>query len=473
MYLTDTLTKSKREFVPLTQGRITMYHCGPTVYWNQHIGNIRSAVIGDFIRRSFIAFGYDVFYLRNYTDVGHLSGDNAGDADSGEDRMTKGALREGITPDEIADKYIAAFEHDISLMGILPPTRAVRATHHISEMIRMVSILLEKGIAYETPLAIYLDVSKVPNYNKLSKQDISKLLSGSGSGDISDSAKRNSGDFSVWFFKAGVHAQALQTWESPFTSPLVENGRGFPGWHLECSAMIHEILGTTIDIHIGGIEHIPIHHTNEIAQSECCFDEPLANYWLHNEHLLVDSKKMSKSEGTSYLVSDIIERGFDPLALRYFFLQAHYRSQQNFTWEGLTGAQTALDRIRKDVAAISHNEGVVIESFYTDFLGALADDVNTPKALAIFHQLLSSGFSAGDIYATACRMDEFLGIGIHNYTQPAAIEITDDIQTLLDARAHARTTKNWSESDRIRDELLSRGIKIVDGPEGQSVEPIA
>lgn len=453
-----------------------MYHCGPTVYWNQHIGNLRSATIGDLIRRTFELNGYQTTYMRNYTDVGHLTGDNIGDADSGEDRMAKGAAREGLTPDQIADKYIAAFESDIAEMNILPPTIKARATHHIGEMISMVQTLLEKGIAYTTPLAIYLDISKVPEYNKLSKQDISKLLTGSGHAEVSDEAKKNPGDFSIWFFKAGTHSNALQTWESPFSSPLVENGRGFPGWHLECSAMIHEMLGTTIDIHIGGIEHIPIHHTNEIAQSECCFDEPLAKYWLHNEHLLVDGKKMSKSEGTSYLLSDIIEKGFDPIVLRYFFLQAHYRSQQNFTWEALTAAQSSLYNLRRKIQDFPEvNNPVYDNEILENFSFGINNDFNIPLGLACLHQYLQDAdITDIRVIPTVLKMDKVLGLDLLKVTEePKEYTVNDFINQkpvyeLAKKRADARDSKDWKLSDELRDRLLNEhGLTVKDTAEGQ------
>lgn len=264
----NTLTRRKEEFKPLQAGKASFYYCGPTVYWTQHIGNLRGVFCADSIWRSLEYLGYQVKFVSNYTDVGHLTGDNEGDADLGEDKMEKGAKREGKTPQEIAEKYIAIYEQDIKDLNILSPTVRCRATDYIPEMIEMTRILLEKGFAYATDLAIYFDVSRAENYTQLSGQKLEEQMAGGGKGVVEDKQKKHSADFVLWFFKAGRHKNALQFWQSPFQSALVKNGAGFPGWHIECSAMAKKHLGATIDLHMGGIEHIPIHHTNEIAQSE-------------------------------------------------------------------------------------------------------------------------------------------------------------------------------------------------------------
>ncbi|HTW96541.1 MAG TPA: class I tRNA ligase family protein, partial [Candidatus Methylomirabilis sp.] len=264
LYLYNTLGRKKEEFKPIKKGQATFYYCGPTVYWVQHIGNLRGSFCADIVHRTLEYLGYKVKMVRNYTDVGHL----VSDEDSGEDKMEKGARREGLDPKEIAEKYIAVYEQDTKDLNILEPWRKPRATKHIKEMQAMVKTLLEKGFAYATPLAIYFDVAKFPNYTALSGQNLEKNIIGEGSGDVNDPAKKHARDFALWFFRAGVHANALQFWKSPFKSPLVKAGEGFPGWHIECSAMSKKYLGDTLDIHMGGIEHIPVHHTNEIAQSE-------------------------------------------------------------------------------------------------------------------------------------------------------------------------------------------------------------
>ncbi|MFA5318694.1 MAG: cysteine--tRNA ligase, partial [Patescibacteria group bacterium] len=304
----NTLTKKKEEFKPINENRVGFYHCGPTVYWTQHIGNMRAMVLCDLIARSLEYLGYNVKLVRNFTDVGHLTSDE----DEGEDKLEKGARREGKTPEEIARKYITVFENDIRDLNVMEPEVKPRATKHIKEMQAMIKILLEKGFAYKTELAIYFDVSKVKDYTKLSGQVLEKNISDAGSGEVSDKNKKNPTDFALWFFKKGAHKNALQTWSSPW-------GEGFPGWHIECSAMSKKYLGDTFDLHMGGIEHVPVHHTNEIAQSESANGVKFVNYWLHNGHLTVDGSKMSKSEGTAYSIEEIKSKDFNPLALRYFF----------------------------------------------------------------------------------------------------------------------------------------------------------
>ena len=460
IYLTNTLSRKKEVFVPINQDRVGMYHCGPTVYWNQHIGNMRAVVIADLVRRMFMYNGYDVTLVRNYTDVGHLTGDNIGDADTGEDRMTKAVRREKLTPDAIAQKYIDAYNRDITSLNVLPPTHDPRATEHIAGMIELVSELLKNGNAYTTDQAVYFDVTTYHDYTKLSGQQLAAQEVGQGHGSVTDPNKRHPADFAVWFFKTGAHSNALQTWPSPFTSPLVENGEGFPGWHIECSAMSKAFLGNTFDVHMGGIEHIPIHHTNEIAQSTCANHVHFVNYWLHNEHLLVDGKKMSKSEGTSYLVSDIIEKGFDPLTLRYFFLQAHYRSQQNFTWEGLTASQTAYKKLRTTVAQFPGG-GTISESYKTLFEEMLNDDVNVPAALAVVWELLKNpDVSDTDKRATILDFDRVLGLKLDEKIPEQ--EIPPEVQALIDERNAARAEKNWAKSDELRDKIKALGFEVQD-----------
>lgn len=467
--LHNTLSRTKEKFRPIHDGKIGMYHCGPTVYWTQHLGNMRAVVVSDLVRRMFLYNGYDVTFIRNYTDVGHLTGDNIGDADTGEDRMTKAAARENLTPTAIADKYIKVFKNDIVSLNSLLPTHATRATDYIADMVTMVQDLLDKGFAYATPHAIYFDVQKYPAYTKLSGQKLDKLESGEGHGSVTDSDKHDAHDFALWFFKAGAHANALQTWESPFTSPLVQNGQGFPGWHIECSAMSKHHLGNTFDVHMGGVEHIPIHHTNEIAQSECANGAHFVNYWLHNEHLLVDNKKMSKSEGTSFTLEDIKERGFDPLVLRYFFLQAHYRSKQNFTWEGLEASQTALNRLRTMVANFSDG-GIVSDEYKELFLVEINNDVNVAGGLATIWELLkNSNISDADKKATILDFDQVLGLKLDEIVPTEAVEIPASVKILLDERQTARDRKDWAKADELRDQIAELGFVVKDTSNGQEI----
>ena len=348
--------------------------------------------------------------VRNYTDVGHLTGDNIGDADTGEDRMDRAASREGLTPDAIADKYIASFQRDIKLLNADIKADSAdtmdhtpRATSYIKEIQEMVDKLLDKGFAYETSGGIYFDVSKYPEYTRLSGQKLDLQSAHAGHGVVSDGDKRNSADFALWIYAKGTHARALQTWDytptlSTGREPQSERCVGFPGWHIECSAMSHALLGSHFDIHMGGIEHIPVHHSNEIAQSESANGEKYVNYWVHNEHLLVDGKKMSKSEGTSYLLSDIMAKGIHPLTLRYFFLQAHYRSKQNFTWEALEASDVAYNKLKRQIEILRQSPvSLVIKPADVDtnamqiqekFLKAINNDFNFAQALAMVWTLI-------------------------------------------------------------------------------------
>jgi cysteinyl-tRNA synthetase len=471
LQLYNTLTRKKEEFIPIKEGKVLFYHCGPTVYWTQHIGNLRGMTMGDLVVRAFRYLGYEVTYVRNYTDVGHLTSD----ADTGEDKMDKGVKREGLTPGEIADKYIAQFEHDTHALNLLEPTYKPRATEYIPQMIEMIEELLEKGFVYTTDLAVYFNVSKFPSYTELNKQNLDKTKGGAGKAEVSDPGKKSPVDFALWFFKAGVHANALQTWPSPFVSSSVADGIGFPGWHIECSAMVRKLLGKTIDIHLGGVEHIPVHHTNEIAQSEAVTGEPFVHYWLHNAHLLINEKKMAKSEGTGFSLAEITDKGYDPLDLRYFFLTAQYRSQQNFTWDSLQGSQKALRDLREMVASWKENDRAQLseeklEKIYTyrkQFIKALENDLNIPAALATTWEVAKSNIPSPDKYDLILDFDQVLGLNLQSY-QPSDVgrqtEIPKEIQKLSDKRDQLRNEKKYEDSDRIRKEIERKGFVLEDNP---------
>ncbi len=469
IFLQNTLGGKKEKFTPIKNGEVSIYHCGPTVYWNQQIGNMRALVMADIVHRTFLYNAYKATLVRNYTDVGHLTGDNLGDADTGEDRMEKAAKREQMSPDAIADKYIESFKEDILSLNIIPPTHDPRATEFIPDMIKMVEILLEKGFAYSTPYAVYFDVHKFPDYTKLSKQKLEELESGKGHGSNHDDNKKSPQDFALWFFKAGAHINALQTWKSPFSSTLVSNGEGFPGWHIECSAMSKHYFGETFDVHMGGVEHIPIHHTNEIAQSECANGQHFVNYWLHNEHLLVDSKRMGKSEGNAYIMKDVLEKGFSPLSLRYLFLQAHYRSKQNFTWESLQASETALKKLKNFVDGIEET-GNVNENYKKSFLTFINDDFNSPAGLGLVWEMIKDrDLSPGDKKATILDFDKVLGLKLGD---KVTFEIPREVQVLLDKRNEARDAKNFPESDDLRGQIESLGFQVKDTSDGTEVRPL-
>ncbi len=304
-------------------------------------------------------------------------------------------------------------------------------------------------------------MSKAKNYTKLSGQKIEENISGTGKGEAEDKNKKHQNDFALWFFKAGKHENAIQYWKSPFKSNLVKNGEGFPGWHIECSTMAKKLLGNTIDIHMGGIEHIPVHHTNEIAQSESANGVRFVNYWLHNEHLSVNNEKMSKSTGTTYSLSEIKEKGFNPLVLRYFFLQAHYRSKQNFTFEALESAKSGLNNLYSQIQLLGKQIGKVDKEFKEKFLNSINDDFNSPKALAVLQELLKSNLNNSDKLATILDFDKVLGLNFNNI-KIEKIETPLNIKLLADQRLKARQEKNWQESDKLRDEINKLGYEIED-----------
>ncbi|MDD3711508.1 MAG: cysteine--tRNA ligase [Patescibacteria group bacterium] len=471
--LYNTLSRKKEDFKALKAGKLSFYYCGPTVYWTQHIGNLRGSYCADIIHRTFKYLNYDVSMVRNYTDVGHL----VSDEDEGQDKMEKTAQREKMKPEEVANKFIKNYEEDVQALNILDPEFKPRATENISEMIDIVQLLIAKGYAYATDLAIYFEVAKFKNYNKLSGRKPDKNKSGAGQGSVSDPNKKSSSDFALWFFRAGVHKNALQFWPSPFFSPLVENGQGFPGWHIECSAMIRRFLGDSIDIHMGGIEHVSVHHSNEIAQSESATGLKLANYWLHNEHLLVDGAKMAKSQGTSFSLADVVSKGFSALSLRYFFLQAHYRSKQNFTFEALKASQKGLSGILSKIGKLGKELGSVDKDFKDKFLEYLLDDFNVSKTLSLIPEILKSDLSDEDKLATILDFDLVWGLdfkkdlaGAEEKEASNDIEknLPKDIKKILDERTIARKNKDFVKSDELRLKLERLGYKVQDSSDGKT-----
>ncbi|MFH0854286.1 MAG: cysteine--tRNA ligase [bacterium] len=472
----NTLIKKKEEFKAIEDKMVKFYHCGPTVYWVQHIGNMRAMVLADLINRSLRYLDYRVRLVRNYTDVGHLTSDE----DEGEDKLEKGARIEKKTPQEIAEKYIKVFEEDMRDLNILEPEVKPRATENVKEIIDMVKTLLKKGYAYATDFAVYFDVSKANDYTRLSGQILEKNIQDAGKGEVSDKNKKHPADFALWFFKAGKHKNALQFWKSPFSSPLVKNGEGFPGWHIECSAMSKKYLGDTLDIHMGGVEHIPVHHTNEIAQSEAANGVKFVNYWLHNEHLNVEGGKMSKSEGTAWLLAEIKEKGYEPLSLRYFFLNSHYRSKQNFTLEALDAAEVSLNKLRERVAEFKkmgiddkkRKEGGTSQKFVeikNSFIEAVEDDFNIPRALAVAWNMLKSDLSNEEKLSLIFDFDRVFGLRIEEVKEEKD-EIPKEVMALIRERDSARSVKDWTRADEIRDKILNLGFSVEDMGEGAVVK---
>jgi cysteinyl-tRNA synthetase len=450
----NTLTKQKDEFKPIVEGEVKIYNCGPTVYSHQHIGNLYSSCFADFLRRMFEYQGYKVTQVMNITDVGHLvSEDDAGKDESGEDKMEKGAKKEGLTVWDVAKKYTDLFLADTKKMNIKEPEYRPKATEYIKQMIEMVQQLEEKGFTYETEEAVYFDVSKFPEYGNLSGQKLEDKITGAREDVFVDGKKRNNADFALWFKRVGRFANHTMHWESPW-------GDGFPGWHIECSAMSKSLLGEHFDIHTGGVEHIPVHHSNEIAQSECANGTVFVNYWMHHQLILVEGRKMSKSIGNIFTLDDLINKGFEPLALRLLYLQTKYREQMNFTLEALQAAQNSINSIRKTIRELVSNSDKSVtkaqkkdNQYQKDFEEALSDDLNTPIALSIFFKLLKdNSIDPIEKLEQLFSFDEVLGLKL-NEIKP--IESKPELEELKKLWNKAREEKNWEVADKLRDRINS------------------
>jgi cysteinyl-tRNA synthetase len=448
----NTLTHQKEEFKPIHDGKVGMYACGPTVYWFAHIGNMRTYVFVDILRRTLEFNGYEVKLVMNITDVGHLTDD----ANEGEDKMIIAMKREGKTAYEIADVYTEAFMKDVSRLNIKPAQMYPRATKHLHEQIEMIQQLETKGYTYQTSDGIYFDTSKLESYGRLSGQSAEEKKAGAR---IEMGEKKHPTDFALWKFSPKDQKREME-WESPW-------GVGFPGWHIECSAMSMKYLDVPFDIHTGGIDHIPVHHENELAQTEASEGVLQANVWMHGEFLTVDGGKMSKSLGNLYTIDQLIERGYDPLAYRYFVLGAHYRTKLNFTFEGLEGAQNALKKLRATIRHWDQPEKIS-EEYLAKFQQAVNDDLNTPRALAILWELVDSDLVSSEKAATLLRFDQVLGLKLETYVGEQ-IEVPTEIQLLLEQRAIARENKDWDTSDMLRDQIKEKGYLVEDTADGQQL----
>lgn len=467
IHLHNTLTGKKEIFKPIKEKRVGIYSCGPTVYWNQHIGHMYAYVHWDCLVRSFQYLGFQTKWVMNLTDVGHLTGDNLGDADTGEDRMEKGAEREGKTVWEIADKYIAQFKQSLVALNVNSPDILCRATEHIPEQINLIKKIEANGFAYKTQTGLIFDTSKFPDYDQFAHLKLEDQKSGSRV-EI-DPEKKKPWDFLLWITNQPNH---IMKWEAPW-------GTGFPGWHIECTAMSTKYLGETFDIHTGGKEHIPIHHTNEIAQGFGAFGHQTANYWLHNEWLSFNGQKLGKSLGNAILVSDLISKGFDPLSLRYLIQTSHYKTGLNFTWESLEGAQTAYLKLKEHTANLKKTAGsdqiskTDFETNQNEFKQALADDLNIPKAIGLVWQVVrSKDLSLATKLALILDFDKVLGLKLleisENYGNLAEQDLPTEILQLKKERDEARQQKNWQKSDALRDQIEKLGY-ILEDKDGQTI----
>lgn len=465
MQLYNTLTHSKSRFSPLEPEKVKLYTCGPTVYHYYHIGNLRNAIFNDTLRRSLEVVGYDVEHVMNITDVGHL----ASDADEGEDKLEKGAAREGKTVWEVAQFYTQAFKHDLSQLNVLAAKRIEKATDHIQDQIDMIQVLVDKGFAYQTEQAIYFDVTKNSDYGKLTGQKLVDKEVGARPEVVTDSDKHHPSDFALWFFTVGHFANHRMHWNSPW-------GDGFPGWHIECSAIIKATLGDTIDIHTGGVDHIGTHHTNEIAQSESANGAQLSRFWLHNEFMLIDGGKMSKSKENFYTLAELVKREFSPLAYRLLCLQAHYRSELNFTWESLQAAQNFLVNLYAwadlQFQAVPGNANPDFASRLRGTIdgmkSALGDDLNTAVALAHLSEFADWMQKAPlperdleEFVASLHTIDQMLGLGLQNRQ-----DINEETKQLIRQREIARQKQDYAQSDKLRNQLAAKSVEVSDTANG-------
>ena len=453
--LWNTLHKQLEEFKPIKGKNVGLYTCGPTVYNPPTIGNLRTYVFEDVLKRTLVLLGYKVKHVMNITDVGHL----VGDGDAGEDKVEKEAAKTGQSAWDIAKKNEKLFDADLKRLNIVAPVGKDRphATDYIKQQIALIEKLEDKGFVYRISDGIYFDTTKFDGYGKLSGQRIGDKQAGARV--ELNREKKHPTDFALWKFSPGDAVRQME-WNSPW-------GRGFPGWHIECSAMSEKLLGQPFDIHCGGVDHISVHHENEIAQSEAAYGKPLANYWLHGEFLLVDGGRMGKSEGNAYTLDDLIKKGFDPLAYRFYCLGTHYRSKLNFTWEGLEGAQSALRKLQ--VASRNLSVGNKIAA-PTEFVNAISDDLNTPQALAFMWELLKSDASAEEKGSALVAMDEIFGLGLADIVgQP--LDIPGDVKALAEERFLARQNKDWQKSDELRDAIKEKGWTVEDTKKGYDLQP--
>ena len=475
MRLYNTLTRQIDELDPIQKGEIKLYACGLTVYDYTHIGHLRKYSLDDVLVRTLRHTGLKVTFVQNVTDVGHL----ASDADTGEDKLEKGAKKYGKTVWDIAHEFEDYFFRSMDLMGNLRPDVSCRATEHIPEQIALVQKLEEKGFTYVIEGdGVYFDTSKFPTYGELAKLNLDEQKAGARVDVVP--GKRNPADFALWKFERPGENRAM-SWESPWAK------RGFPGWHIECSAMAMKYLGEQFDIHTGGIDHVPVHHTNEIAQAEAATGKhPFVKYWVHHNHLQVNGEKMSKSLGNFFTIDDVLQKGFSPQALRLLFLTGHYRSQMNFTWENLEGAEKSWQKLARmmvsfreetDRQMLSEEKLKKLDEYRSRFFSYMEDDLKTPEAVAVMYEVMKSNVPSTDKYDLLRDFDEVLGLGLAKLTPESLAaaapktSVSPELQALLDQRQAAREAKDWKLADELRQKILTAGFEVLDTAGGQQLQP--
>jgi len=466
MKLYNTASRKIEEFIPLNPPSVTFYSCGPTVYDYTHIGHLRTYVNNDVLKRALGFLGYKVKHVMNITDVGHLTGDS----DEGEDKMEKGAGKKGTTVWELARVYTDYFISSIDRMNIIRPDVFSNATQHIPEFIEMIKVLESKGFTYETDEALYFDVSKFKNYGKLSGQKLEDKITAARKEVRIDAGKRNPADFVLWFKATGRFKNHIMRWPSAW-------GEGFPGWHIECSAMCMKYLGETVDIHAGAIDLIPVHHENEIAQSEAATGKPFVRYWFHNDFLLVDGQKMSKSLGNFYTIDDLKNSKIGPMALRLLFLQTHYRQIMNFTWESLSASGNAYNKLVNHICELKQKisesnlkkgYGEDAKNYRQKFVDAISDDLQAPKAVAVLWEIIKSNLPPDEKLRLILEIDEVLGLNLKN-AKFFAVEIPEEIKKLAQEREKARLAQDFQKSDELRKKIAEKGYSVKDTAEGYKI----
>lgn len=461
IYFYNTLTKQKDLFKPIEEGKVKIYSCGPTVYKDATIGNMRTNLLNDTLRRVLKYNGYELKHVMNITDVGHLESD----ADEGEDKMEKAARKEKKDPYEIANFYTEIFLKDMEKLNIDKPEIITKATENISQMIEYVKEIIKNGYAYETSKGIYFDISKLDKYPVLSNRKLDDQIAGARV-DV-DPEKKNPYDFALWIKAPENH---IMKWESPW-------GLSYPGWHLECSTMGRRFLGEEFDIHTGGVDHIPTHHENEIAQSKGATGKIPAHVWMHCEYLQVDGGKMSKSLGNTYTISQLQEKGISPLAFKLFCFTAHYRNKLNFTFEGAYGAQKALERLYdsyiKNANGVDDVDEDIIKEYEERFLAYINDDMNMPGAMSVVWEIARNAKKSIKFADLLLKFDKVLGLDMKNaenylleFKHEESEELPEEIKALVEERKQARAEKNWAKSDEIRDRIISLGYSIKDTKDG-------
>lgn len=480
MKLYSTLDRKVVDIKPIKEGSISMYNCGPTVYSRMHVGNIRAYVSWDILHRALLYLGFEVERVMNFTDVGHMTADE----DFGEDKMDMQAKKSGKEPIDIANEYIKTVLSDFSELNMLAPSGEVvdvnwdvndvrshgwlRATEYVDEMIEDVKKIVDNGFAYETDQAVYFDVTKIDDYTIFTGQDLSDKVVAHRDDVSADPGKRHPADFVLWMKRVGKYENHIMHWDSPW-------GDGFPGWHIECSAMSVAVLGKKFDIHTGGIDHVSVHHPNERAQNIGVCGQPVVNYWIHNEFIVgADDGKLSKSLGNGLTLAEVKELGFSPMDLRYLYISSNYRTKLQFSEHALEGAKNARLGLIKKIKGIydrAEGDGVLIEEFIHKFSVALEDNLNMSLAFAVVNELLKSDNSPEDILETVYDFDRVLSLDLKEEVESESDDnIPDDVKKVLEERELARINHDWSESDRLRDIISDLGYTVLDTSDGQILE---